>query len=181
MILMKDFADGRGVNPDTIATYIRRHPELFDGHTQKSSNKLLLDDEAVELLNKVYPAPAPEEIWTPAAKRKYDNLLEKYTEVLEDRDDYKTKYFETELKHRALDTTFQLQLAEKLDEAVSEATKQLSTELELAAESADAAKQEAEEQRNRADAAESELAAMKSEVEKYRNLSKFKKWLLGIE
>ena len=59
---LKDFAEGRNESSHTIATYIRRHPEEFEGHTSMSGNKLVLDDEAIEILDKVYPLPKPVEI-----------------------------------------------------------------------------------------------------------------------
>lgn len=143
MVLLKDFAEGRNVSAHTIATYIRRHPEAFEGHTGMEGNKLQLDEEAVAILNKVYPLPAPEEIWTPAAKEEYDVLLQEYVKTLEkldkvkDRfDELKDKYHELDLQHRSLDTTFQqevekevtLQLEDAVRGAVSVAKMKLEKE-----------------------------------------------------
>lgn len=57
-----DFAKSRNERPDTIRKYISRHQEEFAGHTNKSGNKMELDEEAVELLEEVYPLPAPVEV-----------------------------------------------------------------------------------------------------------------------
>ena len=59
---LKDFAESRNESSHTIATYIRRHPEEFDGHTSLSGNKLVLDEEAMAILDKVYPLPKPVEV-----------------------------------------------------------------------------------------------------------------------
>lgn len=61
-MILKDFAKERNENPHTIATYIRRHPEEFEGHTEMKGNRLVLDDYALGLLDKVYPLPKPVEI-----------------------------------------------------------------------------------------------------------------------
>lgn len=61
-MILKDFAEQRNESPHTIATYIRRHPEEFEGHTTMKGNKLVLDEKAIELLEKVYPLPKPVEV-----------------------------------------------------------------------------------------------------------------------
>lgn len=77
MILLVKFAESRGVNPDTVATYIRRHPEVFSGHTQQQGNKLLLDDDAVKILDEKYPLPKPVEIINGVDPTLYQNALER--------------------------------------------------------------------------------------------------------
>lgn len=61
-MILKDFAEQRNESPHTIATYIRRHPEEFEGHTSMKGNKLVLDEKAIEILEKVYPLPKPVEV-----------------------------------------------------------------------------------------------------------------------
>lgn len=61
-MILRDFANERHESPHTVATYIRRHPDVFDGHTGKKGNQLTLDDEAVAILDKIYPLPAPVEV-----------------------------------------------------------------------------------------------------------------------
>ena len=59
---LREFAAERKEQPSTVATYIRRHPEEFSGHTQMDGKKMLLDEHALELLDKVYPLPKPVEV-----------------------------------------------------------------------------------------------------------------------
>ena len=127
MILLKEFAEGRNVNPHTVATYVRRHPDLFDGHTELDGKKLLLDDTAVEVLSKVYPALPPEDIWTPGAKRKYDELQEELREADKEiriLNQENREYRKMELEYRALQTEYQLQLTAAIDEKTAELQKE---------------------------------------------------------
>ena len=50
-----DFASQHNVQRDAVAQYIRRHPELFRGHTSTQGRKMILDEVAVELLHEKYP------------------------------------------------------------------------------------------------------------------------------
>ena len=61
---IRDFAGPgpRGVERGTVLRYIKRHPEMFAGHTRMAGNKLLIDEVAAELLDKQYPMPQPVEI-----------------------------------------------------------------------------------------------------------------------
>ncbi len=56
------FAKERGIPRDTITQYIRRNPELFEGHTKVDGKWLIIDEEAERLLNEKYPLPKPVEI-----------------------------------------------------------------------------------------------------------------------
>lgn len=62
MVKLSDFADQRNVSRDTVAAYIRRNPEIFEGHTTKQKKALILDDEAVKMLDEMYPLPKPIQI-----------------------------------------------------------------------------------------------------------------------
>ena len=57
MLKVSDFAEERHVDRNAVTQYIRRHPEIFDGHTRRDGNQLLVDEEAVEALNRQYPLP----------------------------------------------------------------------------------------------------------------------------
>ncbi|PHU34084.1 hypothetical protein [Pseudobutyrivibrio ruminis] len=57
-----EFAESRQVQPQAISRYIGRHPEKFNGHTEKKGKTVELDDIALELLEKKYPMPAPVQI-----------------------------------------------------------------------------------------------------------------------
>lgn len=52
---LADFASQHNVQRDAVAQYIRRHPEEFRGHTSNQGKKLILDEVAIELLEKKYP------------------------------------------------------------------------------------------------------------------------------
>lgn len=59
---IKDFAEVRGVEVNTIHQYMLRHGVEFEGHTRKEGKTIILDDVAVEMLAKVYPLPKPIEV-----------------------------------------------------------------------------------------------------------------------
>lgn len=56
-----EFAESRGILPQTVSVYIRRHPE-FNGHTTKDGKCVVLDEEALKILDAVYPLPKPIEV-----------------------------------------------------------------------------------------------------------------------
>lgn len=53
-----EFAAARGVQTQTVAKYIRMHPEISEHVTDSGSGKQL-GAEAIRLLEKKYPLPAP--------------------------------------------------------------------------------------------------------------------------
>ena len=57
MLRVSDFAEERHVDRNAVTQYIRRHPEIFEGHTRREGNQLLADEEAAEALNRQYPLP----------------------------------------------------------------------------------------------------------------------------
>lgn len=54
---LSDFARQRNIPRDTITQYIRRNPDLFEGHTKVDGKWLIIDEIAEEHLNKKYPLP----------------------------------------------------------------------------------------------------------------------------
>lgn len=60
-MFLKDFAEMRGVKADTVATYIRRHPEIAE-HTSTEGYFMVLDDVAIDMLDKKYPMPKPVQV-----------------------------------------------------------------------------------------------------------------------
>lgn len=52
---LKDFADERGVDRDTIAQYVRRHQKTFEKHIKMDGNSLRIDETAEAELSKKYP------------------------------------------------------------------------------------------------------------------------------
>ena len=59
-----EFCENRKVQASTVAMYIKRNPDLFEGHVSKSGQHTEIDDEAFRLLDSKYPIP-PELIPTP--------------------------------------------------------------------------------------------------------------------
>lgn len=62
MISVREFAESRNEQTNTVLTYIRRHSSEFEGHIEMDNRKMVIDDYAVELLSKVYPLPSPVEV-----------------------------------------------------------------------------------------------------------------------
>ena len=58
---LRDFAEIRGVKPDTVASYIRNHPEIAE-LTSMEGKFMVLSDEAVDILDKKYPLPKPVQV-----------------------------------------------------------------------------------------------------------------------
>lgn len=84
MILLKAFASERGVSTDAVTAYIRRHKKEFEGHTKKVEKRLLIDDEAIIKLDKIYPLPRPIEIvGDTETQRKLIKIQEMYIELQE--------------------------------------------------------------------------------------------------
>ena len=81
---ISDFIEGRDLNYDTVRRYIKRNPELFNGHIGHSQN-IVLDDEAVKLLEEKYPLPTPVQVIQDTTSReKLQELQEKYINLLEE-------------------------------------------------------------------------------------------------
>ena len=57
-----EFAESRNVKSTTVYQYIQRHKETFKDHTKKIGNTAELDDEALGILDKVYPLPKPVQV-----------------------------------------------------------------------------------------------------------------------
>ena len=59
---IKAFAEPRGADVKTIHKYLNRHKEEFEGHTRRLGKTTLLDETAIELLDKVYKHPKPVQV-----------------------------------------------------------------------------------------------------------------------
>lgn len=57
-----DFANSRNVQPQTVMKYIYRHKQTFKGHVKKVDRLTILDEVAIEILDKKYPLPKPVEV-----------------------------------------------------------------------------------------------------------------------
>ena len=69
MISVREFAESRNEQPNTVLTYIRRHQSEFEGHVETDNRKMMIDEYAIELLSAVYPLPAPVEVVVDAESR----------------------------------------------------------------------------------------------------------------
>lgn len=57
-----EFATSRGVSAQTVSIYMQRHKAAFDKHKQRDGKSVILDDVALQMLDKIYPVPAPVEV-----------------------------------------------------------------------------------------------------------------------
>lgn len=81
---VSEFSREHSIDRNTLTAYIRRHPELFHGHTQRKGRDIVLDDTAVMELEKAYhpqivvsrPDPALLE-----AQEEIRRLLEKQVDI----------------------------------------------------------------------------------------------------
>ncbi len=90
-VKLADFLKDRGDIPaNTAATYMKRHPEQFEGHTKRRNSKtpMYIDTAAQELLNEVYPLKKVTVVeGVPQAeydelKTKYEGLFAQMSQVL---------------------------------------------------------------------------------------------------
>ena len=80
---IKDFIQGRNVSYDTVRKYIINHPQQFKDHIGKSNN-IILDDDAIRLLEEKYPFPEPVQVVQDhAARDKLLEITEKYAAAME--------------------------------------------------------------------------------------------------
>lgn len=70
------FCEERQVKQNTVNQYIKRHQSEFKGHITKKGNCTELDDEAVQLLNEIYPFRVVQIVHDEETER----LLKKVTE-----------------------------------------------------------------------------------------------------
>lgn len=81
---IQEFAKERNVSYATVFQYIKRHPDLFDGHIGKSNN-IVLDDTALQILDERYPREKPVQvICDTEARDRLAVLQEKYISLLEE-------------------------------------------------------------------------------------------------
>lgn len=76
-----DFANSRGLNPDTVVKYINRHRGEFDGHTSMIGNTIAVDEYGQQLLTLKYPLPTATELVADAQTR--EELIKAQQEIIE--------------------------------------------------------------------------------------------------
>lgn len=157
---LKEFAEGRGVDYNTVMQWLWRRPELRQ-QMDKDGKSYVLDpaSEAYEELDKKYPPPRPVQIVQDEEARQALSDAQKKIEILQDR------LLQAGEQLRELEGT-RLLLEQRNQEY--EQLKQQEAEAREAAEKAEAAQRRAEEvareakeeaDRRRAEAAEAEKAA----------------------
>lgn len=108
---------------DTVRQYIRNHPDLFQGHIGRR-NKIVLDEVAVSILDKKYPAQTQIEIV------QNDELLQQIVLIQNENNELKLQlatqdYYKNLLKEKEEDLAF----ARKAFNNSSEHCKELRIEL----------------------------------------------------
>lgn len=54
---LTEFAKARNIDNQRVSRYINRHKDIFKCTVHKEGKEIILDDEAVEILNEKYPLP----------------------------------------------------------------------------------------------------------------------------
>lgn len=80
---IKEFATMRNVEAQTITRYIKRHEVEFKGHTKKVGKNTILDEAAIQLLDKKYPLPKPIEVVEDVESLKKVNKLQEEVIMLQ--------------------------------------------------------------------------------------------------
>ncbi|MFQ7826457.1 MAG: hypothetical protein ACLRH4_16325 [Anaerobutyricum hallii] len=138
---IREFIDRRNVSYDTVRKFIINHPELFKGHIGKSKN-IILDDEAVRLLEEKYPLPSPVQVIQDASARerlqeieaKYINLLEENNRLIQEMANlklvqYKQRFLEESVKQKDYEIEELYSKLEREKAVASEENKKLKEEL----------------------------------------------------
>ena len=198
--LVSSFAESRNVDRNAITQYIRRHQELFDGHTVVESQRMYFDDFAMELLDKQYPLPAPVEVIPDTKSRelliaeqhKTITLQEQLLKLLEQLNqtqlqltkqessmmllEDKSKRIESENTELKEKIDLQIEQMQEKDRQLTEAT----TSLSFIQKERDAASDRAEAEKSLKEAAESEIAQLKARAEaaeqQVNNMKKASLW-----
>ncbi len=79
---ISEFARSRGEEPQTVRHYINDHPEIKK-HTRKNGKSVELDDEAIELLDKVYPLPRPVQMLNGVDPEEHKAVMDKLASAQE--------------------------------------------------------------------------------------------------
>lgn len=79
---ISEFARSRGEEPQTVRHYINSHPDIKK-HTRKNGKETELTDEAIELLDKVYPLPRPVQLVNGVDPEEHKDVQDKLTAAQE--------------------------------------------------------------------------------------------------
>lgn len=176
--LVSSFAESRNVDRNAITQYIRRHPDLFEGHTIVESQRMYFDDAAMEFLDKQYPLPSPVEV-IPDTKSRELLLAEQQKTIMlqEELMKLKDQLHESQLKLAKQENNILLledrskrmesentEMKEKI-ELQAQKIAETSTSLDFVEKERDAASDRAEEQKALKEAAEREIEELKARAE----------------
>ena len=79
---ISEFAESRGIKPETVRRYLANHIEIRQ-YTEKKGRSVELLPDAVALLNKIYPFPDPVEVVSGVPKDEYIRMMQKLEESQE--------------------------------------------------------------------------------------------------
>ena len=77
---ISQFARQRGLEPQTVSRYLARHPDI-KAHTRKAGKEVHLLPEAEQMLDAVYPVPAPVHVIQGIPHEQYEDVLERLAAV----------------------------------------------------------------------------------------------------
>lgn len=144
---------GRSVERQALTRYINRHSELFAGHIEKCGKEIELDDEAVRILNDIYPLIKPVEVVDGIPQDAHIKVLNELNTVRKEKEALLSKLIEAQSQIAMANAT-QLLLEDK--------TKQL------------------DEVRANRDELQNKLSNAEAELERYRNAGLFQR-LFGFK
>lgn len=176
--LVSSFAESRNVDRNAITQYIRRHPDLFEGHTIVESQRMYFDDAAMEFLDKQYPLPSPVEVIPDTKSRELLLAEQQKTIMLQDElMKLKDQLHESQLKLAKQENNILLledrskrmesentEMKEKIEQQAQKIA-ETSTSLDFIEKERDAASDRAEEQKALKEAAEREIEELKARAE----------------
>ena len=79
---ISEFARSRGVEPQTVRHYVNDHEDIKK-HTKKVGKTVELSDEAIELLDKIYPLPRPVQLMNGVDPDEHKAVQDKLTAAQE--------------------------------------------------------------------------------------------------
>ena len=140
-----EFLNGRTVERQAVTRYIERHEEEFQGHTSRKGREIVLDEVAIDILDRKYP-------------------LQSLVEVVEDKESrqklIKAQEYIIQLQEKINEQSLAIAKAESIQLLLEDKEHQL-----------EMAEQRENEWKERHERTEEELNKVREELEKERNKS----------
>lgn len=133
IVIITEFAREREVEPDTVTTFIRRHPEIQKDIIQKGKKSAIdTESEGYEALEKQYPLPKPIQVIEDTESRKELIQTQKLVIQLQNKlNEATTLIAQAEAQKILLeDKQQQLDKAEEREQKAEETIRNLSKELD---------------------------------------------------